>query len=80
MRWDPIPIPQQPLTLLTGMRTITTGGDVGSMAGSANHVYLITESMRDEYFYNADGEMLFVLQDRRAAILDRVRHHRRDPW
>src|SRR6476469_2554359 len=63
MRWDPIPIPQQSLTLLTGVRTFTTGGDVGSMTGAANHVYLITESMRDEYFYNADGEMLFVLQE-----------------
>src|SRR6478609_2680338 len=63
MRWDPISIPQQPLTLLTGVRTITTGGDAGSMTGAANHVYLINESMRDEYFYNADGEMLFVLQE-----------------
>jgi len=26
------------------------------------HVYLITRSMQDEYFYNADGEMLFVPQ------------------
>ena len=26
------------------------------------HVYLVTRSMVDEYFYNADGEMLFVPQ------------------
>ena len=26
------------------------------------HVYLVTRSMEDEYFYNADGEMLFVPQ------------------
>ena len=26
------------------------------------HVYLVTRSMADEYFYNADGEMLFVPQ------------------
>jgi homogentisate 1,2-dioxygenase len=62
-RWDPIPIPGEPLTFLTGVRTITTGGDAGSMTGSAAHVYLITESMRDEYFYDADGELLFVLQE-----------------
>jgi homogentisate 1,2-dioxygenase len=28
----------------------------------ATHVYLATQSMTDEYFYNADGEMLFVPQ------------------
>jgi homogentisate 1,2-dioxygenase len=30
--------------------------------GMGAHLYLITRSMRDEYFYNADGEMLFVPQ------------------
>jgi homogentisate 1,2-dioxygenase len=28
----------------------------------ASHVYAITQSMQDEYFYNGDAEMLFVLQ------------------
>jgi homogentisate 1,2-dioxygenase len=62
MRWSPIPVPDEALTFLTGVRTITCGGDVSAMAGAANHVYLITRSMRDEYFYNADGELLFVLE------------------
>ena len=31
-------------------------------AGMGAHVYLVTRSMEDEYFYNADGEMLFVPQ------------------
>jgi homogentisate 1,2-dioxygenase len=31
-------------------------------AGMGAHLYLITRSMQDEYFYNADGEMLFVPQ------------------
>ncbi len=43
-------------------RTITTAGDAGSQAGMGAHLYLITCSMQDEYFYNADGEMLFVPQ------------------
>ena len=25
----------------------------------AAHVYIVTRSMRDEYFYNADGELLY---------------------
>ena len=41
---------------------ITTAGDAGTQAGMGAHVYLVTRSMQDEYFYNADGEMLFVPQ------------------
>ncbi len=63
MRWDPIPLPEESLTFLTGIRTIATGGDAQTQSGFANHVYLITASMVDEYFYNGDGELLFVLQE-----------------
>ena len=45
-----------------GVRTITTAGDAATQSGMAAHVYLITRSMQDEYFWNADGEMLFVLE------------------
>ena len=62
MRWDAEPLPQQQLSFVEGIRTITTAGDAGSMGGMGAHVYLITRSMADEYFYNADGEMLFVPQ------------------
>ena len=62
MRWDPIAIPNERLSFLEGVRTITTAGDAGTQAGMGAHLYLITRSMRDEYFYNADGEMLFVPQ------------------
>jgi len=62
MRWDPMPIPDTPQSFLEGVRTITTAGDSGSQAGMGAHVYLITRSMVDEYFYDADGELLFVPQ------------------
>jgi homogentisate 1,2-dioxygenase len=62
-RWDPIPRPEEPLTWLTGMRTMTTAGDVTTQSGMAAHVYLVTESMADAYFYSADGEMLVVPQE-----------------
>jgi len=61
-RWDPMPIPSEPLTFLQGVRTMTTCGDAGSQGGMGAHLYFITRSMQDEYFYNADGEMLFVPQ------------------
>ena len=48
---------------------VTTGGDPAARTGFANHVYLITKSMIDETFYNADGEMLFVLETSRLTFL-----------
>ena len=62
LRWDPTPIPKADLTFLQGVQTMTTAGDVNTQAGMAAHVYLITRSMVDQHFYNADGEMLFVPQ------------------
>jgi homogentisate 1,2-dioxygenase len=62
LRWDPVPIPSEDVTFVQGVRTVTTAGDAATQAGMAAHVYLVTRSMRDEYFYNADGEMLFVPQ------------------
>src|SRR5262245_14830621 len=60
MRWNPIPIPDEPLDFLSGLRTITTCGDVFCQIGMASHVYVATRSMEDRYFYNADGELLIV--------------------
>ncbi|MFC0386162.1 homogentisate 1,2-dioxygenase [Muricoccus vinaceus] len=62
MRWDPLPLPDGKISFLEGIRTITTAGDAGAQAGMAAHVYLVTRSMQDEYFYNADAEMLFLPQ------------------
>ena len=63
LRWDPVPIPETPLTFLTGMRTMTTAGDVNGQAGMASHVYVANTDMVDEYFFNADGELLIVPQE-----------------
>jgi homogentisate 1,2-dioxygenase len=68
LRWDPEPIPAEKLSLLQGVRTMTTAGDAATQAGMAAHIYLITRSMVNEYFFNADGEMLFVLQEGRLRF------------
>jgi homogentisate 1,2-dioxygenase len=60
LRWDPVPLPDTPQSFVDGVVTITTAGDVATHNGMASHLYLITASMVDEYFYNADGELLFV--------------------
>lgn len=62
LRWDPVPVPDAAISFLQGVRTMTTAGDAGASAGMGAHVYLITRSMVDEYFYDADGELLFVPQ------------------
>ena len=60
LRWDPVPLPDAPQSFVDGVVTVTTAGDVATHNGMASHLYLITASMVDEYFYNADGELLFV--------------------
>ncbi len=67
-RWDPVPVPAQPVNWVTGMRTMTTAGDVNVQVGMASHVYLVTQSMTDEYFWSADGELLVVPQDGRLRF------------
>jgi len=67
-RWDPVPHSEAPLTWLTGMRTMTTAGDVNTQVGMAAHIYLVTASMVDEYFYSADSEMLIVPQEGRLRF------------
>jgi homogentisate 1,2-dioxygenase len=58
-----LPHTDQPLTWLTGMRTMTTAGDVNTQVGMASHIYLVTASMEDAYFYSADSELLIVPQE-----------------
>lgn len=67
-RWDPAPMPDEPTTFVTGMRSMTTAGDVGTQVGMACHVYLANSSMHDDYFYSADSELLVVPQDGRLEI------------
>ena len=61
-RWRPVTVPDEPCTFLSGLRTIGTCGDVYMQAGMAAHVYVANRSMEDEYFYDADGELLIVPQ------------------
>ena len=63
LRWGPTPIPRDKLTFVSGLRTMTTAGDCDTQAGMAAHVVLVTESMKNEAFFNADGEFLIVIQE-----------------
>src|SRR5581483_1852518 len=60
MRWDPLPIPEQPTDFVEGLITIGGNGDPAMQTGAAIHLYAATRSMTDRFFYSADGEMLLV--------------------
>ena len=62
LRWGPLPMPNEALTFVTGMRSVTTAGDARVHSGMAAHLYFVTQSMERDYFYNADGELLVVPQ------------------
>jgi len=62
LRWDPIPVGEESLSFIEGIRTVSTAGDASLQCGVAAHVYVATRSMGLDYFYNADGEMLIVPQ------------------
>ena len=68
MRWDPWPAAATGVSFIEGMVTITTGGDASASAGMAAHLYAASRDMVDEYFYNADGELLIVPQQGRLHL------------
>lgn len=68
LRWDPTPMPDEKVTFVSGLRTMTTAGDCETHAGMAAHVLLITESMKHEHMFNADGEFLIVAQQNRLRF------------
>lgn len=47
---------------------MTTAGDVNTQVGMARHIYLITKSMEDTYFYSADSELLVISQEGRLRF------------
>jgi homogentisate 1,2-dioxygenase len=62
LRWNALPLPQQPTDFIEGLVTMAGNGDVATQTGIAIHVYAANRSMGDRCFYNADGEMLIVPQ------------------
>ncbi|BBU63397.1 homogentisate 1,2-dioxygenase [Methylosinus sp. C49] len=61
-RWGPPPMPDCALTFLAGVRMMTTAGDADAQSGMAAGLYFVTRSMIDDYFYDADGELLLLPQ------------------
>jgi homogentisate 1,2-dioxygenase len=67
LRWNPLPIPSKPTDFLDGLVTIAGSGEAAAQSGLAVHVYRANRSMKERYFTNADGELMFVPQE--GAVL-----------
>ncbi len=68
LRWDPLPLPQQPADFIDGMVTMAGNGSAAVQTGCAIHVYAANRSMQERFFYDADGELLIVPQLGRLRI------------
>jgi homogentisate 1,2-dioxygenase len=62
LRWDPMPLQDEPTDFVDGLATYGGNGDIGAGTGLGIHLYAANRSMRDRVFMNADGEMLIVPQ------------------
>lgn len=60
LRWDPFPFPDEPTDFVQGLITVAGNGGYGAAKGCAVHVYAANTSMTDTFFYNSDGDFLFV--------------------
>src|SRR5487761_551818 len=68
LRWSPPPVPRQPADFVDGLLTLGGTDSPASHAGCGIHWYLANRSMRDRFFYDADGELLIVPQLGRLRI------------
>ena len=80
LRWGPIPIPDEALTFVNGLRTMTTAGDAETRTGMAAHVLLVTASMQNEYFLQCGWRTPHCCAGERAPFPHRVRRHRYRAW
>lgn len=62
LRWNPLPSRDGPTTFIDGLFTLGGNGSPAVQAGAAIHLYVANQSMTDEVFFNADGELLIVPQ------------------
>ncbi|NJC34270.1 homogentisate 1,2-dioxygenase [Sphingomonas jejuensis] len=69
LRWDPLPPAAVPTDLIDGLVTAMANRDPAALEGVAIHRYAANRDMDARVFANADGELLFVPQDGRLALL-----------
>jgi homogentisate 1,2-dioxygenase len=69
LRWNALPMPSEKIDFIDGLITIAGNGDLFAQSGMAIHIFACNQNMTDRFFYNADGEMLFVAEKNRVRFL-----------
>lgn len=68
LRWDPV-AGDTGVDLIDGMTTMLANRDPADLEGVAIHLYAADRDMENRVFVDADGELLFVPQEGRLALL-----------
>ncbi len=68
LRWNALPIPEEPTDFVAGLVTLAANTDTQSGTGVSVHLYCANRSMR-RVFWNADGEFLLVPQEGGLLLL-----------
>jgi len=61
-------MPDRETDFVDGLVTMAGNGDPGTQTGCGIHLYAANRSMRDRFFYDADGELLIVPQQGRLRL------------
>jgi homogentisate 1,2-dioxygenase len=69
LRWDPLDWPDEPLDLVDSLTTMVANRDPADLIGVAVHIYRAARDMERRFFFDADGELLFIPQEGRLALL-----------
>jgi homogentisate 1,2-dioxygenase len=69
LRWDPLDFPDEPADLIDSMVTMAANRRAEDLEGVAVHSYRASRDMARRFFFDADGELLFVPQQGRLALL-----------
>jgi homogentisate 1,2-dioxygenase len=62
LRWDPLPLPATPTDFVDGLVPVAGNGSPEIHSGCGIYLYAANQSMRNRFFYSADGELLIVPQ------------------
>lgn len=68
LRWNPLPLPAAQTDFVDGLVTMAGCGDAAILSGIGVHIYAANASMRERFFYDADGELLIVPQQGRLTL------------
>jgi homogentisate 1,2-dioxygenase len=69
LRWDPLAWPDEPADLIDSLTTMAANRHPEYLEGCAVHIYRATKDMERRFFFDADGELLFIPQEGRLTLL-----------